>query len=119
MSLGLMPASPKSPRTALHLALMEFLLEMRDTSAHSGTMMASFYNNWNKKLEVKLPNLNKQTLTLSFSQYKMEPTICQNLVPLYLELLENVDTIIEEYAEGFKDNHLSCPACPAVMFIEK
>jgi hypothetical protein len=49
----------------------------------------------------------------------MEPTICQNLVPLYLELLENVDTIIEEYAEGFKDNHLSCPACPAVMFIEK
>jgi hypothetical protein len=58
MSLGLMPASPKFPRTALHLSVMEFLLELRDTPALSGTMMASLYNNLNKNAEVQLYNLN-------------------------------------------------------------
>jgi hypothetical protein len=52
MDLGLMLVSPTTPRTAIHLGLMNYMLQLRNSAAFSGQAIAKVYNDYHENDKV-------------------------------------------------------------------
>jgi hypothetical protein len=67
MELGLMPASPLMPKKAVHLGLMNFMLNMKSFAVLSSQVITTLCNNLNNNYEATCyKKMSSQRLSITF-----------------------------------------------------
>ncbi|KAI7878379.1 uncharacterized protein EV154DRAFT_525077 [Mucor mucedo] len=96
MLMGMFPSSPSSPKSAIHLGLLGFFNEVRNTLKSSSEGIAKLYNN----------------LRGNPVQSCLSANICRNVLYMYNRLLLAADKEVNQRTD-LKDLAMCCPACPS------
>ncbi|KAG2205957.1 hypothetical protein INT47_005275, partial [Mucor saturninus] len=96
MLMGMFPSSPSSPKSAIHLGLLGFFNEVRNTLKSSSEGIAKLCNN----------------LRGNPVQSCLSANICRNVLYMYNRLLLVADKEVNQRT-ALKDQAMCCPACPS------